>query len=71
MSRAAAAAGAMTAFSPLQAADVTPYSQNDALGLAELVKRGDVTPVELLEEAISRVERLNPERNAVVTKMMG
>lgn len=45
------------------------YDAHDALGLAELVRRQEVTPAELLEEAISRVERVNPRLNAVVTPM--
>jgi amidase len=45
------------------------YDQYDALGLAALVRSGAVTPVELLEEAIARAERLNPVLNAVVTPM--
>jgi amidase len=39
----------------------------DATGQAELVRRGQVTSVELAEAAIERVERLNPALNAVVT----
>jgi amidase len=39
----------------------------DAVGQSELVRRGDVIPVELVEAAISRVEALNPTLNAVVT----
>ncbi|GAB4331689.1 MAG: amidase [Dehalococcoidia bacterium] len=42
------------------------YDSHDALGLAALVAKGDVTPAELLDEAIARVERLNPKINAVV-----
>lgn len=45
------------------------YEAHDALGLAELVGKGDVTAEELLEAAITRVEKLNPALNAVVTKM--
>ena len=41
----------------------------DALGQAELVRRGDVTPLELVDAAIARVERVNPKLNAVVTPM--
>lgn len=39
----------------------------DAVGLAELIARGDVKPSELVEAAISRVERLNPTLNAVIS----
>lgn len=42
------------------------YESNDATGLAELVSKGEVTPLELLDEAIARVERVNPSINAVV-----
>lgn len=51
------------------ASDVLPYGQYDAIGLAELVKAGEVTPTELLKEAISRTESVNDEINAVVIKM--
>ncbi|HZO62391.1 MAG TPA: amidase [Gaiellaceae bacterium] len=34
---------------------------------AELVRRGEVTPVELVETCLERIERLNPELNAFVT----
>jgi amidase/6-aminohexanoate-cyclic-dimer hydrolase len=42
------------------------YSDYDAVNLAELVSSGQVSPAELLEEAISRAERVNPQINAVV-----
>ena len=42
------------------------YEQYDALGLADLVRRGKVTPTELLEAAIARVEARNPKVNAVI-----
>ena len=45
------------------------YEQYDALGLAELVKWGKVSPPELLEAAIERVEARNPIVNAVVMKL--
>lgn len=41
------------------------YEQYDALGLAELVKKADVSPMELLETAQHRIEWLNPSINAV------
>lgn len=40
----------------------------DAIGQAELAKRGDVTALELVEAAIARIERLDPTINAVVTR---
>ncbi|NDJ52065.1 MAG: amidase [Chloroflexi bacterium] len=45
------------------------YSQYDGLGLAQLVREKQVTPSELLETAIERSERFNPQLNAVVLKL--
>ncbi|MGH8863445.1 MAG: amidase, partial [Burkholderiales bacterium] len=45
------------------------YEQYDALGLADLVRHKEVTPSELLEAAIERVEARNPAVNAVVMKL--
>jgi len=45
------------------------YENHDALGLAGLVRRKEVTPGELLEAAIERVEARNPAINAVVMKL--
>ena len=45
------------------------YDKHDGLGLAELVRTKEVKPSELVEEAISRIERLNPQLNAVIHKM--
>ena len=47
------------------------YDRYDGLGLAGLVDRREVKPEELLETAITRIERLNPWLNAIVTKMYG
>lgn len=44
------------------------YSDYDATGLAHLVRRGEVSPAELVEEAIARIERHNGTLNAVVYK---
>ena len=41
----------------------------DATAQAELVRRREVKPVELVDAAIKRIERLNPTLNAVVTPM--
>jgi amidase len=38
----------------------------DATAQAELVRRGDISPVELVDAAITRIEKLNPELNAVI-----
>jgi amidase len=45
------------------------YDSHDALGLAGLVKKREVSAAELLEEAIARTERLDPLLNAVVIRM--
>ncbi len=45
------------------------YSKYDGLGLAELVRSKQVSPSELVEEAIQRIEAHNPQLNAVVYKM--
>ena len=37
------------------------YSNYDGLALAELVKKKKVKPTELVEAAIERIERLNPQ----------
>lgn len=42
--------------------------RHDALGLGELVRKREVTGLELLDRAIARVEALNPKINAVVLK---
>jgi len=44
------------------------YCDYDGLGLADLVARKEVSPAELVEAAIGRVERHNPSLNAVVFK---
>ncbi len=44
------------------------YAEYDGLGLAERIRRRDVSAAEVLEAAIERVERLNPRLNAVVYK---
>ena len=47
----------------------TLLDREDGLGLAELVRRREVSAKELLDGAISRVESINPKVNAVVTRM--
>src|SRR4051812_15691994 len=41
----------------------------DATAQADLVRRGDVQPIELVDAAITRIERLNPTLNAVITPL--
>ena len=45
------------------------YESYDAMGLAELVRNGDVTAAEVLEAAIARCEVRNPELNAIVLEL--
>ena len=45
------------------------YAQYDGMGLAQLVKKREVSPAEICEEAITRIERVNPALNAVITPM--
>jgi amidase len=45
---------------------MTTFSEYDGLGLAELVRKRAVTPGELVEAAIERIEHHNPILNAVV-----
>jgi amidase len=51
---------------------MTPFPEShkyDGLGLAELVRTKQISPTELVEEAISRIETHNPKLNAVIYKM--
>lgn len=41
------------------------YANYDAMGLAELVRRKEVSPLDLVEAAFSAIEALNPDLNAV------
>ncbi len=45
------------------------YDRYDAVGLAELVRRKDVSALELLDEARARCDRVNPKLNAVVHRL--
>ncbi len=51
------------------AVDYRDYRTYDAVGLAELVARGEVTPAELLEAALARAEAVNGKINAIVRPM--
>lgn len=41
-------------------------ADHDATALAELVRRGEIEPVELVDAAIARIEALDPQLNAVI-----
>jgi len=45
------------------------YREYDGLGLAQLVRDGEVSPSELVEEAVARIDVRNPSVNAVVRPM--
>src|SRR5262249_52270578 len=44
------------------------YGRHDALGLADLVRRGEVSATEVCDAAIARIETLNPTLNAVISR---
>ena len=65
----AAAGLAVAAESALAAGDTrNDFSKYDGLGLAELVKTKQITPLELVDEVARRIERVNSKLNAVLTK---
>jgi amidase len=45
------------------------YADSDGLGLAALVRKGEVAPIELVETAVVAIERINPQLNAVISKL--
>lgn len=49
--------------------EADPLAGLDATAQADLVRRGEATPQELVEAAIRRIETLNPGLNAVVTPL--
>ncbi|HVW70914.1 MAG TPA: amidase family protein [Steroidobacteraceae bacterium] len=58
------AAAATLARGTARRAELDEY---DATGLAQLVRKGEITPLELVERAIRRIEALNPKLNAIVS----
>src|SRR5205085_11344911 len=46
----------------------TDYGKYDAVGLAELVRKKQVSAAELLDEAVARTAKVAPQINAVVVK---
>jgi amidase len=46
------------------------YTSYDATGLAELVARREVKPIELLEAAIARAEEIDPQLNSINIPML-
>ncbi len=54
---------------PTGVARMNDYAEHDGLGLAELVRRREVSAGELLDAALRRTEACNPALNAVVTRL--
>ncbi len=48
---------------------VTEYKSFDGIGLADLIKQGDISARELLDVSISCIEKSNPDLNAVIHKL--
>jgi amidase len=46
---------------------IDELSTMDATAQAELVRRRELSPLELVDAAIARIERINPAINAVIT----
>ena len=51
------------------ALEINELSTMDATAQAELVRRRELTPLELVDAAITRIERVNPTLNAVITTL--
>lgn len=45
---------------------VSELARLDAVGLAELIRSGQLSPAELVDDTIDRIEALNPQLNAVI-----
>src|SRR5688572_33291441 len=45
------------------------FANLDATAQAELVRKREATPLELVDAAIARIERVNPKLNAVITPL--
>ena len=48
---------------------MNPILQLDGTAQAALIKKGDLTPLELVDASIAAIEALNPSLNAVITPM--
>ncbi len=68
---AAAAAAGLTGVAVAKPADATAdlLADHDALGLAQLVAKREVSPSELLEAAIAKAEALNPRFNFMAQRL--
>ncbi len=45
------------------------YADSDGLALAALVQKGELSPTELVEIAVIAIEKVNPQLNAVISKL--
>ncbi len=52
-----------------QPASANEFASLDATAQAELVRKKEVKPIELVEAAIRRIEELNPKLNAIITPL--
>ncbi|AKT39618.1 amidase [Chondromyces crocatus] len=48
---------------------LSEYTSHDGLGLADLVRRREVTPAELVDVATSAIDQTNPSLNAVIRSL--
>ena len=48
--------------------ELEEYTQYDGLGLAKLVRQGQVSPRELVEAALAAIDLLDPQLNAVTQR---
>jgi amidase len=48
---------------------ISQFAELDATALGELVRKKQVTPLELVEDTLRRIERINPQLNLVLTKL--
>jgi len=53
---------------PAIASSRPSLSSHDAVGLAELIRNKQITPLEAVEDAIRKIEKVNPQLNAVINK---
>lgn len=54
---------------PMSNGRFAEYAEHDGLGLAALVAQGDVSAVELLDEATARADAHNPALNAIILRL--
>ncbi|MBL8191176.1 MAG: amidase [Acidobacteria bacterium] len=62
---AATGSSLLFAQSKLRSSELAGY---DAVGLASLLRKKEISPTELVEDTLKRIERINPKLNLVLTK---